>query len=58
MQSVEANATTANFVKIIIGLKADLVGEKQVTFKEGYKYAKAHGGHYFETSTSAPFETS
>jgi len=28
IQNVEANATTANFLKIIVGLKADLVGEK------------------------------
>ena len=50
MTNVEANATTANFLKIIVGLKSDMVGDKQVTFKEGYRYARAHGGHYFETS--------
>ena len=33
-----------------MGTKSDQDSEKEVTYKEGQKFAKAHDGIFFETS--------
>jgi len=35
---------------VIVGLKCDLDSQKEVPFKEGHKFARNNGAHYFETS--------
>ena len=37
-------------MKIIIGTKSDCDNEKEVTYKEGQRFAKAHEAIFFETS--------
>ena len=38
-----------NYVKVIIGNKADMMGQ-EVPYSKGSKYAKENGAMYFETS--------
>ena len=50
MKDIDNNATVPNFIKIIVGLKCDLDSQKEVPFKQGQKFAKENGAHYFECS--------
>ena len=34
----------------MVGMKCDLVDEKEVSMKDATKFAKNNGAHYFETS--------
>ena len=50
MTDIEQNAENPNYLIVIVGMKCDLVDEKEVTIKEAMKFAKNCGAHYFETS--------
>ena len=47
---IDKNATTNNYVKILVGTKCDCDDQKEIPYKEGQKYAKNNGAIYFETS--------
>ena len=40
----------SNAMKIIVGTKSDCDNEKEVTYKEGQRFAKTHEAIFFETS--------
>ena len=50
MKDVDQHATLSNALLCIIGTKSDCDNEKEITYKEGQKFAKAHDGIFFETS--------
>ena len=50
MKTVNEQVTTANYVKLVVGMKSDL-DEIEVPYKEAAEYAKGNGAHYFETSS-------
>ena len=50
MKDIDQHATMRNAVKVIIGTKSDCDNDKEVTYKEGQKFARAHDALFFETS--------
>ena len=50
MLEIDSNASIQNSVKVILGTKADLDAEKEVSYKDASRFAKQNNALYFETS--------
>lgn len=51
LKKVEKHSVIPNVIKLIVGLKADLMNEREVSSKDAAKLAEKAGSHYFECSS-------